>query len=103
MHTAIQLLCVKVFFLFLPFAKMNWYNKKVNMIASSSFAVYIVQTTYPVLGYLCRWDSFALKNYHYSMYLLLMFITVFIVFGGAFYMTSSERKSLILLLMKRAF
>ena len=67
------------FCLFMPFLYYHYYNKKINWIAKSTFAVYIIQVTSPVYEYLCRFDKGILNRLDYSVYLVcaLVFIIVF--------------------------
>lgn len=58
---------------FLPFTYYCKFNNAINWIASSTFAVYIIQVTNPVYDYLVFADYRLLESYPYGIYLLLAF------------------------------
>ncbi len=58
--------------LFMIFAKTVYYNRWINWIASSTFAVYIIHVNNPILSWLRNFDNAALTNNTYSLYLLTM-------------------------------
>lgn len=58
--------------LFMIFAKTTCFNKRINWVASSTFAVYIIHTSNPVLNWLRNFDNATLTNHTYPSYLLTM-------------------------------
>lgn len=71
---------ISSFCLFMPFLYYNYYNKTVNWIAKSTLAVYVIQVTYPVFGYLCDLDTNMLGSLPYALYLLASLGVIAIVF-----------------------
>ena len=70
------------FCLFFPFLYKPFYNKKINWLAGSAFAVYIIHTTPPVYNLLMKIDNYLLIHLNYWIYLpsyLLVCIIVFFV------------------------
>ena len=62
--------------LFLPFLYKPFYNKAINWIAGSTFAVYILQVTNPFYSLLVKVDNYTLVNSEYPLY---MFISVGVI------------------------
>lgn len=69
--------------LFIIFARMTFYSKWINWIASSTFAVYIIHTHPPVFNWLKTIDNYMLLGYSYPKYLAMMGGVVFVVFVGS--------------------
>lgn len=70
------------FCLFFPFLYKSFYNKWINWIASSTFAVYIMHTCNPLLGIIWKADNYLLNNYDYFIYLpcyLTLIVITFII------------------------
>lgn len=61
---------IESFCLFFPFLYKGFYNKRINWIAGSTFAVYIIHTTDPVFSLLLKTDNYLLNNLNYFMYVL---------------------------------
>lgn len=57
------------FCLFFPFLYKKFYSRRVNWLAGSAFAVYIIHTTAPVLNVLEKTDVWLLQNLNYWFYL----------------------------------
>lgn len=72
---------ISSFCLFIPFLYFNFKSGFVNWIAKSTFAVYIIQVTYPVFGLLCALDQKMLDNMFYGEYLLSSLGVMMIVFS----------------------
>lgn len=72
---------IESFCLFFPFLYKNFYNKKINWIAGSTFAVFIIHTTNPVYNLLVKTDNWLLNNLNYYKYLFsYLFICIVIFF-----------------------
>jgi len=71
------------FSLFFIFERHSFYNKTINWISKSTLAVYIIHCTPPIINQLQNWDNYVLSNYSYSMYLIFMAATIFVVFVGS--------------------
>lgn len=71
---------VESFCLFFPFLYKSFYNKWINWIAGSTFAVYIMHTCYPLFGILCKVDNYLLDNFSYYIYLPNCFILIVLTF-----------------------
>lgn len=71
---------IESFMLFLPFIYITFYNKIINWIASSAFAVYLIQVTNPVGGFLFEFDKYVLSNFSYSTYIVIMFGFIWVFF-----------------------
>lgn len=56
---------------FVPFLYRDFVNKKINWIAKSTFAVYILQVTNPLYSLLVKVDNDLLSSHPYGIYLLL--------------------------------
>ena len=69
--------------LFMIFAKTTYYNRWINWVASSTFAVYIIHTSNPVFNWLRNFDKEALTNYEYPSYLLTMGGVILLIFVGS--------------------
>lgn len=73
---------IESFCLFFPFLYKKFYSRRVNWLAGSAFAVYIIHTTEPVLNVLKETDIWLLQNLNYWLYLpayLLLCVLVFLV------------------------
>lgn len=68
------------FCLFIPFLYYTYSNRKINYIAKSTFAVYIIQVVYPVFGVLCTIDKTLLTSLPYGLYLLMSFVVITVFF-----------------------
>lgn len=55
---------------FMPFVYYNYHNRAINWIASSTFAVYVIQVKNPAYSYLVRIDNHLLVSQVYGLYLL---------------------------------
>lgn len=55
---------------FMPFVYYNYHNRAINWIASSTFAVYVIQVADPAYSYLVRIDNHLLVSQTYGLYLL---------------------------------
>lgn len=71
---------VAAFCLFMPFVKKEFYNKTINSIARSVFAVYIIHITYPMIHLLIKYDTFIYTEYSYILYFPIMLASTLIVF-----------------------
>lgn len=60
---------IESFCLFFPFLYKSFYNKWINWIAGSTFAVFIIHTCSPVFGILQKTDNYILDIYPYYIYL----------------------------------
>lgn len=69
--------------LFIIFAKMSFYNKWINWIASSTFAVYIIHINPPVKNWLKAFDIKTLENNTYPSYLMIMGGVIILIFCGS--------------------
>lgn len=69
--------------LFLLFCKKIYYNRWINWIASSTFAVYIVHINEPVIGWLRALDTQMLASKSYPCYLTIMGGIIILVFFGS--------------------
>lgn len=75
------IIVIESFCLFFPFLYKPFYNSRVNWLAGSAFAVYIIHTTAPVINVLRETDIWLLHNLHYWIYLpayLLLCVIVFL-------------------------
>lgn len=73
---------VESFCLFFPFLYKKFYSRKINWLASSAFAVYIIHTTSPVFNVLQEadvWLSLNLKYWFYLPTYLLLCCLVFLM------------------------
>ena len=68
------------FFIFFPFIYKNYYNKLINWIAGSTFAVYIIHVTPPVYNYLIEVDKWLLVELNYYIYVVCYLFLCVIVF-----------------------
>lgn len=69
--------------LFMLFAKTTYYNRWINWVASSTFAVYIIHTSNPVFNWLRNFDKETLTNYAYPSYLLIMGGVILLIFASS--------------------
>lgn len=69
--------------LFIIFARMTFYCKWINWIASSTFAVYIIHIHPPVFNWLKTLDNYLLEHNPYPTYILLLMGGVIIIFVGS--------------------
>lgn len=67
---------------FVPFLYRDFVNKKINWIAKSTFAVYILQVTNPLYSLLVKVDNELLSNYPYGIYLLLAGVIIITFFSA---------------------
>ncbi len=58
-------------FLFIPFLCVSFHSKIINWVAPSTFAVYIIQVTFPYITLLKRTDIYLVENYSYMLYWLI--------------------------------
>lgn len=65
---------------FIPFCMMNFFNKWINWIASSTFAVYLIHTSYPIIQWLRNFDMTMLQSHTYLSYVSIMGIVILILF-----------------------
>ena len=72
------LVVVESFALFFFFLTFSFQSKKVNWIASSTFAVFILHCLSPIVNFCRRVDNYVMDNYSYGIYILIM--TFFIIF-----------------------
>ena len=68
---------------FMIFAKCDFYNKIVNTIATSTFAVYIVHRYNPIHDMMQSCDFWLFENYNYFHYWLLSLPVLLAIFFGA--------------------
>lgn len=68
------------FCLFIPFLYKKYVSYKINWIASSTFAVYIMHTYSPFVEALREIDNYFLNEYSYSFYLMMMVVIAILVF-----------------------
>jgi hypothetical protein len=61
---------IESFCLFFPFLYKSFYNKWINWVAASTFAVYILHTCSPLIEVLSHVDRWLLKEYPYGIYLV---------------------------------
>lgn len=72
---------VESFCLFFPFLYKPFYNKRINWLAGSAFAVYIIHTTSPVYNLLVKVDDWLLNHLDYWIYLpSYLFVCVIVFF-----------------------
>lgn len=72
---------IESFCLFFCFIYTPFHNRVINTIASSTFAVYIMHTCSPMYEFCCFMDSYLLKNYCYSSYVLLLSLFIILIFS----------------------
>lgn len=65
---------------FVPFLYRCYVNRWVNWVAKSTLAVYIIHVTVPVYNIVVYYDTYILKHYQYSVYLVLAMVGVICVF-----------------------
>lgn len=73
---------LSAFCLFFPFLYKNYYNKYINAISSSTFAVFVMHTYSPLVDLLRSVDRYLLDNTAYLLYLLSVCGIVSVVFCG---------------------
>ena len=71
---------IESFCLFFPFLYKPFYNKSINWIASSTFAVYIMHTCNPLMGILWKTDNYLLNHFPYIIYLPSYLILIVLTF-----------------------
>ena len=71
---------IQSFCLFFPFTYVIFYNKSINWVASSTFAVYIMHTCNPLLLILKIADNYLLDNLSYFIYLPCYFVLIILTF-----------------------
>ena len=69
--------------LFMIFAKKTFYTRWINWLASSTFAVYIIHTTNPLLKWLRDFDINTLENESYPDYIITMSVVILLIFFGS--------------------
>ena len=69
------------FMLFFPFLYYTFHNRFINWVAGGTLAVYIIQVTNPVSGWLFKYDQYALDNLPYSTYFILLFLFSIVFFA----------------------
>lgn len=69
--------------LFLLFTKHIFYNRWINWIASSTFAVYVIHVNEPILNWLRIFDNRILSNFSYPQYLMIMGGGILLLFIGS--------------------
>lgn len=72
---------LSAFCLFMPFLYRTYYNRKINWIAGSTLAVYIMHVCSPLIDVLRRIDNHMLQNYSYALYLFGAGFVILLVFG----------------------
>ena len=72
---------IESFMLFFPFLYSTYHNRIINWIAGGTFAVYIIQVTEPVAGWLFKYDQYALQHFDYMAYLLMMLLFCMVFFA----------------------
>lgn len=65
---------------FIPFIYYNYYSKIINWVASSTFAVYIIQVTRPAYDILVNVDNEMLNSYSYGLYLVFAVVVILLFF-----------------------
>ena len=65
---------------FMPFLYRRYVNSRINWIAKSTLAVYIMHVTVPFYYLVVRYDKYILCNYDYPVYLLLALVGVMSIF-----------------------
>lgn len=68
------------FCLFIPFLKREFYNKTINYIAKSVFAVYIMHVSYPMIGLIRKYDNLIYSEFNYFTYIPIMLLSVAFIF-----------------------
>lgn len=82
---------IESFCLFFIFIYKPFYNKKINWLAKSTFAVYIIHISSPVYNILVRVDNWLLGSLNYYAYVpSFIFVCVIIFFIGILYDKSRE-------------
>ena len=71
---------IESFCLFFPFLYKQFYNKRINWIASSTFAVYIMHTCNPLMGILWKTDNYLVNHFPYIIYLPSYLILIVLTF-----------------------
>ena len=67
---------ISSFCLFFPFLRFSFHNIKINSIAKSTFAVYLIQVADPVKSFLERLDYYLLCNCQYVLYLAAALLVI---------------------------
>ena len=65
---------------FVPFLCRNYINKRINWVAKSTLAVYIIHVTVPVYNLVVNYDTYILEYYQYPIYLVLAMVGIVGVF-----------------------
>lgn len=71
---------VESFCLFFPFLYTQFYNSRINTIAASTFAVYIMHVCPPLMGVVSKIDIYLFGNLSYWLYLPSMLLLAVLVF-----------------------
>lgn len=72
---------IESFMLFFPFLYITFHNRFINWVAGGAFAVYIIQVTGPVSGWLFKYDQYALQHFNYMVYLPMMLLFCIVFFA----------------------
>lgn len=82
---------IESFCLFFPFLYKKFYSKRINWLAGSTFAVYIIHTTAPAYNILVLLDNWMLEHWSYCLYLPgYLFVCVIVFFLSIFYDKARE-------------
>ena len=71
---------ISTIFSFIPFLYKEFYNEKINWLAKSTLAVYIIHSDTPVVDFLMMIDNQLLADYNYLQYLFLASAVIIAVF-----------------------
>ena len=65
---------------FMPFLYKSYVSRRVNWVAKSTLAVYIIHVTVPVYDIVVKYDTYILEHYQYPTYLLLAIVGIVFTF-----------------------
>jgi len=65
---------------FIPFIYKSYFNRRVNWVAKSTLAVYIIHVTAPVYNFVVNYDTYILEHYQYPIYLVFAIAGIICVF-----------------------
>lgn len=71
---------IESFALFFFFLSFHFHSRKVNWIASSTFAVFILHCQSPIINVCRKVDNYVMDTYSYGQYLLIIGFFIIIVF-----------------------
>lgn len=71
---------IESFSLFFFFLTFKFQSKKINWIASSTFAVFILHCLSPIINICRNVDNYVMDNYSYGTYLLIMTVFIGLIF-----------------------